>query len=170
MKGAAVGYLFFVVVAVLGIVVNADCSSFQSCGACTTQWNCVWCNHAGNSSGACLNGTVIDSGGCSIDAWQWRQCSFPGWVLIVLVGGGAALILLVTLVVCCCCCCKCCGRKRKTQYEPLTSFTSERNVDYSVSDKHRAEMHAKYGQYGVAAKGNRNTGGSTSFSESPDFQ
>ncbi len=80
-----------------------------TCEACTAAWDCNWCPDVAR----CVSGDIF-GGACVDRSWQWRQCVFAGWVLLLLACLGIAIVLAVALL-CCCCCCKCRRRRREAQ-------------------------------------------------------
>jgi heme/copper-type cytochrome/quinol oxidase subunit 2 len=56
----------------------------------------------------------VFGGACPQTNWQWRQCVFAGWVLLLL-ASLAILVALLVVLLCCCCCCRCRRRRREAQ-------------------------------------------------------
>ena len=89
---------------------STSCVDYSSCDACTSSWSCVWC---GSAQGKCVSGSPF-GGDCSgvSGGWSWRQCSFEGWVLLLIVALGI-VVLLAVLLLCCCCACRCRRQRRE---------------------------------------------------------
>jgi hypothetical protein len=108
-----------------------SCDNFNGCDACTTSWSCVWCGAQG-----CVSGNPFGGSGCS-DAWSWRQCTFAGWVLLLIVALGVVLVITV-LLLCCCCACRCRRQRReKRDYKDL-----ERKQKEAKSAPHQERLRA----------------------------
>lgn len=148
----------------------AACAAKVDCEACATLWSCVWCPDGANATaGHCIPGTVVGQSACASSGWQWGQCVFAGWVLLLLVGLALLLVLLLIVGCVCCCCCRrgrCCRCGRKPpgdahrEYMPLSPPPDAAGSTPTKTDEWRAKMHAKYG---TSLK-------KSSFSESPDFE
>ena len=88
------------------------CDDYVTCSSCTNLWGCVWCpNRNGPDAGRCLDGSAFGQSSCDNSDWRWRQCTFQGWVLLLIIFGLVFLVLLTSIILICCCCA--CRRRRR---------------------------------------------------------
>jgi hypothetical protein len=99
---------------------------------------------------------------CSEFHFQWRQCTFAGWILLLIIFGGAFLLLVLIIVCCCCCCCRKKKKRGRVEYNQLdnpvhtidpnpappstTAYQPNRNNTATPkTNEWREKMSAKYG-------------------------
>ncbi len=95
-----------------------------------------------------MHGTIFGQSQCDGLHYQWRQCTFAGWILLLIIGGGIAVVLLLVLVCICCCCCRRRRHRREIEYNQLESPVYQVNtapVPTPHTDQWREKMSAKYG-------------------------
>jgi uncharacterized membrane protein len=128
------------------------CAARTSCGPCTDEWECVWCD----SDHTCQSGNFWGPDdhiitGC--DDWRWRQCGVNGKIVFwVAVAVAAAVVVLGLLI--CIICCLCCRRRRRSSYYELGRdyeheelATREKRAEERKSrfEAKKAEYRNKYG-------------------------
>jgi hypothetical protein len=94
------------------------------------------------------DGSIFGQSECSGTHFQWRQCTFAGWILLLMIAGGVAIVLLLLLCICCCCCCRRKRHHRNVEYNQLENPVYEVKtapVPTPKTDEWREKMSAKYG-------------------------
>ncbi|XP_065060350.1 pituitary tumor-transforming gene 1 protein-interacting protein-like [Rhopilema esculentum] len=87
-----------------------DCSKHTSCDSCADSYKCYWC--APSKSCEKWPEHKITPGSCSGNKWYWKQCTIPGYILVIVV---PVLGVLILLTCGCCIYCKCCRVKSKNK-------------------------------------------------------
>jgi len=116
---------------------KADCASKDSCGSCTGDTTCVWCN----SEGSCIDGSFWGVKGSGCGGWRWKQCKVNGVIPFAIVLGLIILVLLALFFIICRCCWF--QSKRRAIEADYTLFDDKAKTP--KSNKRREEMAKKYG-------------------------
>jgi len=88
------------------------CSSYKNCEDCIDKYKCFWCGPSKSCEKWPKNRITPKS--CSGNKWYWKQCTVPGYILIIVV---PVLGVLILLTCGCCIYCKCCRVKSKNRGE-----------------------------------------------------
>ena len=89
-----------------------------------------------------MHGSIIGQSSCDKFKFQWRQCTFAGWILVLIIAGSILLILLLILICCCCCCCR--RRRRRNRQR---GGGDSRNIQYGELDNPVYKMDAPPSTY-----------------------
>jgi len=106
---------------------NETCENFLTCGDCSMENKCVWCQ----SKTTCVPGWFYgpnDAFSCA--DWRWKTCSINLNIIFWVVVGVAAFII-VGIPLLCLCCCFCCQSKRGKS-KSLDEFSRDRQEKESL--------------------------------------
>ncbi|RIA88201.1 hypothetical protein C1645_775465 [Glomus cerebriforme] len=93
------------------ITESIDCSTFTTCGECTSNLLCGFCVTTGECVQGSWNGPFKNPKICPNDSWEYNyaQCFVTYKQALISLTSALVGILFISLLLCLCCCiCRCC--------------------------------------------------------------